>query len=85
MVCNDCGKKLEGGFGIGERPFTKYHCAQCAIRDSHLVVRMAALQQVYDLLSEPKLDGKKYKQFSEDLLSSINVSKKLIKHTFNEL
>lgn len=34
MKCCSCNKDIKGGFGFGEKPYTKFRCANCVIEDT---------------------------------------------------
>jgi hypothetical protein len=67
MTCDDCGKVLQGGFGVGEKPFKKFRCATCVIRNvenEHGSFMLGAFAEA--LAARPKLVGKRYKQYVVD-------------------
>lgn len=76
MKCKDCGKELEGGFGIGERPFKEYRCFDCCMNDMHNLMNdmhnafgWKNIRLINEWIAEhcPTLEGMRYKKYAFEL------------------
>lgn len=67
MECFDCGKELKGGFGVGERPFKHFHCADCVIRNVSNAQAEHWMKEVRNQLKRrPRLCGRQYKHYYDE-------------------
>lgn len=85
MTCNDCGKELKGGFGIGERPFSKFRCAACTIVDVENAQAVWGLKKIIEMLETPILaNGRNYKaqswQHYEQKMRCVSLAKLLVEN-----
>lgn len=78
MNCDECGKEMRCGFGVGERPFSKYHCADCVVRLMDNAQCKWALGKIATYLEEPLLyKGRSYKIMATQLQDQIYKAKTL--------
>lgn len=57
MKCHECGKNMKGGFGVGERPYSKFRCADCTIRENENAQNAWALKKIVEIIDEPIMAG----------------------------